>query len=396
MAVRAYLRKGLALIAAFLLLSGAVSARAETPENSFLSDYDEALRILGDCDPFISVIREENPRYDALCAEGRERVRSRCRSAAELAAILSDLFARLGNPGHLSVLDGEGYRQYALLAEQGVFGEGSPVYELLRDGKTRAVYAELESGKAAPADWSGRYVPYVTWDAERRLLYLRIPSFRHELMQRDRDVLVDAFRAHPDAAHIVFDICGNGGGSDYYWAELLVAPFGETEAYEKRVYFRDNELTRQYGYMEDAVPVSALDENELPDFVKALGLTHMLSGTITIEPAEESRTIRTDAKRWVLTDEYVFSAADGFAGFCRQSGWATLVGRPTLGDGGSEAPLLIRLPNTGLLMRFTAAASANAEGRLNTFFGTEPDIPSKPSERPFDTLLRIIDAGAGG
>lgn len=326
-----------------------------------------------------------------MCAEYRERVRERCRSAGDLQNRLAALFARLGNPGHLSMIDAEGFREYVYVAEQGVYGKDAPEYRLLHDEKTRAAYAAMAPAALDEADWTSRYTPYVDWDPDRGLLYIRLPSFRPEIMARDRDVLTDALRAHPDAKHIAFDICGNGGGSDYYWADLLVAPFGETVSYEKTVYFRENALTRDYGYMEGAVPVSSLDDAEVPAFVGELDLTHTRTDAITIGRAGEGRTIHTNTKRWVLTDEYVYSAADGFAGFCKQTGWATLIGRRTRGDGGSASPCLIRLPETGLLMRFTVTADANSEGRLNTFYGTIPDIPSKPSETPYDTLLRVID-----
>ncbi len=164
---------------------------------------------------------------------------------------------------------------------------------------------------------------------------------------------------------------------------------------EKRVYFRDSELTRAYGWMRDAVPLAEEDQVKIPAFAEEMGLAYTQAGMIEIEPAEESRVVHTDAKRWVLTDEYVYSAADGFAGFCKQTGWATLVGRRTRGDGGASAPVLVRLPESGLLMRFTLAASANVDGTLNTLFGTSPDFPSKPFEHPFQTLQRIIDRQAG-
>ncbi len=365
---------------------------AEPPDSDYLSDYDEALRITEEWNPFIRIIRSTVENYNALCAEERELVRTRCRSAEDLRVMLSELFARIGNPGHLSMLDAAAYREYLHIMEQGIYGEGSPESLLLTDPLTEATYAGMHYDDPAAEDWSGRYLPYVTYDGERDLLYIRIQSFRHELIERDRNVLADALRVHPKTKHIVFDICGNGGGSDYYWADLLVAPFGEKVSYEKRVFFRDNELIRNYGYMEEAIPLSELDREDVPAFAEELGLTHMQSGTIVIEPAEENRTIRSDARRWVLIDEYVYSAADGFAGFCKQTGWATLVGRRTKGDGGSDAPVLVRLPKTGLLMRFSATANANQEGTLNAFYGTSPDYPSKPFERVYDTVLRIIDA----
>ena len=74
--------------------------------------------------------------------------------------------------------------------------------------------------------------------------------------------------------------------------------------------------------------------------------------------------------------------------------WATIIGKRTKGDGGAIRPFLVRLPKTGLLMRFTAVVSANEDGSLNTLYGTSPDVPSKPSESAYDTLLRLIDSGS--
>ena len=207
-------------------------------------------------------------------------------------------------------------------------------------------------------------------------------------------ILINAVRTYPEAKHIVFDIRGNTGGSDDYWMTLLVAPFGEMISFDSQVFFKDNVLIRDYGLMEEAESVFTQDIETIPSFVEELGLTYTISWTYTITPpTEASKKIQTEAKRWILTDETVFSAADGFAGFCKQTHWATIIGKRTKGDGGAVRPFLVRLPKTGLLLRFTAVVSANEDGSLNTLFGTSPDIPSKPSESAYDTLLRFIDSG---
>ena len=151
---------------------------------------------------------------------------------------MSDLFARLGNPGHLSMIGPEDYQLYRQLAELGIYGKESVEYRLLHDQRTQAVYREMiqESEKKKAEDVSSLYVPFVTWDPDRRILCIRIQSFKSTLIERDRNILADAVSTHPEVQHIVFDICGNGGGSDYYWMKNLVAPFGEKVSFEKRVY----------------------------------------------------------------------------------------------------------------------------------------------------------------
>ena len=390
------MRRLIAFTAALCILCCS-AACAEPAGGDYLADFDKAVRYLEEYNPFLPVIRQQVPGFDALCAEAREKVRTSCSSAETLYVILSDLFARIGNPGHLNMIDPEAYWNYVWLAETRDRFAGGPEARLLDESRTCDLYkAQRPAGEADEPDLENWHPVSVSYDPGRKMLYICIRSFSERLMERDRDLLLTAFRDHPDAEHIVFDICGNSGGSDYYWEDLLVAPFGETVTYSGRAFFTDNRLTEDYGLMEDAVPVSALGSEEIPSFVEELGLTHTVSWTRSILPPEDSsRTVRSGAKRWVLTDERVFSAADGFAEFCRQTNWATVVGRRTRGDGGGLPPYLLRLPETGLLMRFTAVATANREGELNTFYGTNPDIPAKPSESPHDAVLRIIDALTG-
>ena len=387
------MKKVLSFLLVFCLLCGTAAASVEFTKEDLLADYDEALSILEESFPCLPYIRQQYPNYDDMCRQGREEVLNSCDSAEGLMRILADLFKRIGSPAHLAVVDSESYKDYAGYYTN-LYSPDAPEIRLVNDEQTRAVYASMDRNPtSAPkvTNAASFYFSSVSYDPGRSLLYLRLPSFKSTLMERDRNILVDAVREHPDVKHIVFDICHNTGGSDFYWEELLVAPFGERIPYTMRYYFRDTPMTRDYGKMESAVPVSSLPAEDLPPFVKELNLTYTSSQSFFVEPAEEDRVIHCDAKRWVLIDEVVFSAADEFAEFCRQTHWATLVGHTTWGDGGAVRPYLARLSRTGLLIEFTAVATANAEGLLNSLYGTNPDLPCKPSESPYDAVLRYID-----
>ena len=381
------------LLSMLCIMLYSIVAYSEISNEDLLSDYDEALCCLEEYNPCIPIIRQRYPNYDVLCEEYRNMVRKNGKTPENLYIILADFFGRIGNPGHLSMLGPEDFDYYESLAEQGYF-DGDPELRLLSDKQTRATYAAMtRSVQATDIDFNHFFIPFVSYDSERSLLLICIRSFKAELMDRDQELLINAVSSYPEAKHIVFDIRGNTGGSDYYWMNLLVAPFGETISFYSQIFFKDNALTREYGLMDEAELVFTQGVETIPSFVEELGLTYTVSWTYTIiPPTEENRKIQTDAKRWVLTDETVFSAADGFTGFCKQTHWATIIGKRTKGDGGAVRPFLVRLPKTGLLLRFTAAASANEDGSLNTLFGTSPDIPSKPSESAYDTLLRLIDS----
>lgn len=81
-----------------------------------------------------------------------------------------------------------------------------------------------------------------------------------------------------------------------------------------------------------------------------------------------------DGKIFLLTNEVVYSASEYLAVFCKQTGFATLVGTKTGGDGVGIEPIYIRLPNSGLLLSYSLTHGLNDDGSSNGLVGTEPDI----------------------
>ena len=95
---------------------------------------------------------------------------------------------------------------------------------------------------------------------------------------------------------------------------------------------------------------------------------------------------------WVLVDESVYSASESFAMFCQQTGFATLVGRQTGGDGIGIDPVYLQLPNSGILVQYTPLFGLNPDGSSNEEVGTTPDLVSPGQEPPLVTALRAIAA----
>lgn len=101
-------------------------------------------------------------------------------------------------------------------------------------------------------------------------------------------------------------------------------------------------------------------------------------------------TIQSDAKRWVLVSRCVYSASEQFTCFCKQTGWATVVGEQTGGDGLGENPILLLLPDSGLLLEFSNTVGENPDGSMDVE-GTAPDI-LLPSYSVYD-LIEMIRNG---
>ena len=74
-----------------------------------------------------------------------------------------------------------------------------------------------------------------------------------------------------------------------------------------------------------------------------------MESTLSVEPAAERAPFH--GRIWVLVGPAVYSASESFAVFGQETGFATLVGSPTGGDGiGALDPVFLQLPNSGILV----------------------------------------------
>ena len=121
--------------------------------------------------------------------------------------------------------------------------------------------------------------------------------------------------------------------------------------------------------------------------------THFVESTLSVEPAAERAPFH--GRIWVLVGPAVYSASESFAVFCQETGFATLVGSPTGGDGiGALDPVFLQLPNSGILVQFTMMFGLNGDGSSSEEAGTTPDILSPAGEPALVTALRAMEEAA--
>lgn len=77
----------------------------------------------------------------------------------------------------------------------------------------------------------------------------------------------------------------------------------------------------------------------------------------------------------------VYSSAESFSIFCKESGFATLIGERTGGDGGGMDPVLFNLENSGLIVRMASDMYLTGKGICNEEFKTIPDYEIKDVTR---------------
>lgn len=372
-------------------------------KEELLADYDALWEMLEADYLYFPILERQGVNTESLKASARLQMEDRIDDLDGFYYLLNDMFRKMNFLGHLSVVDSElfdVYRKY-YDTEDGDGCPGNGWQKTLQNQQTQAVYAHLKDASkdilVVHGDATDNYRKVdASYDAQRKAVTFVVGSFNDAVAERDVNFISDYLTSlgNVEIEHIIFDISGNAGGSDLYWQNNIVAPFGGTYEWSYCLYLRETELTRSYFFNDfDPQLVSAFTDHSLPSFVQELGLTHVIQNRTLLTNDASLRENILAAKRWVIIDNRVYSSADSFSAFCKATGWATLVGQTTLGDGQGVTPVLITLPNTGLLVRFSALAAEAPDGTLNAVTGIAPDISINPRlTTSRDEINRLIDA----
>ena len=114
----------------------------------------------------------------------------------------------------------------------------------------------------------------------------------------------------------------------------------------------------------------------------------MLESVYFIQPSQKQKMLK--GKLWILVNETVFSSSEYAAMFSKATGFATLVGERTGGDGIGSDPLPILLPNSGIIVRYSPIYGTTADGTNSQEFGTEPDIWVEQGKTYLQTCIDAI------
>ena len=79
-------------------------------------------------------------------------------------------------------------------------------------------------------------------------------------------------------------------------------------------------------------------------------------------------------KIWTLIGGKVYSSSEAFSIFCKKTGFSTLVGKTTGGNGMGADPGIFILPYSKLIMKYDMSYGLNPDGTDNLTYGTKPDI----------------------
>lgn len=206
-------------------------------------------------------------------------------------------------------------------------------------------------------------------------MYMVSDGITEEDITADMKILGDYIKGLENHESLIIDIRGNSGGSDDYWANIvsLITPkYIERKGY---LAFRDNnEVIKNYINSRGLVvnPIGNLPNKLFKNAPKEVttDFTTFYEMPLGIEP---KNTSKFKGKIYLLVDEVVYSSSESFAIFCKDTGFATLIGQRTGGDGGGVDPVIFNLKNSGLLVRMSSDMYLTSNGICNEEFKTSPD-----------------------
>lgn len=352
----------------------------------YLQDYDYLWEQLETDYIYFPVLQDMGIDIDLIKGQNRQVIEEQVADIYDYYLVLSDMCESLHCLGHLDVLDYEGYQVFKNNLDFNL-----ELRNVLYVPQTVETYQSLQAHSSQIHDNADvLFEPETAYDPNHKAVIITISSFKYD----NKDIIYESLKLFGDyeVNHIIFDITGNPGGNDANWRDGIVALFEGTYTWEKRWYCRETTLTQQWIWNElDPVSVNTWGNDLLPGFVEDLDLTHCVVQCDELVGKNLVPASLSAAQRWLLVDSGTYSSADNFADFCKKTGWATLVGRNTGGDGATNSSVFCGLPNTGLVIRFKCGAQENSKELLAATVGTIPDIISSKYDAPLTTLYDLID-----
>jgi len=228
-------------------------------------------------------------------------------------------------------------------------------------------------------------------DGEIAIMAIR--SFNYQKIEKDK-AEVEAFLSKiGNSKYLIIDIQENGGGAVKYWKENIVERLiTDTLVYFSNPIIKDGTLNRHFykRFFDQAILLSKTSAlQNVPDELLSQKFFTQISRDTLLPDAP----FNFKGKIFLLVSKKVFSSSEGFAQFCKATGWATVAGERTGGDGVGSDPALILLPESGIIMSFPSLVGLNHDGSLNSEEKTTPDIEisgANPQER-LQNLIKYLE-----
>ena len=194
-------------------------------------------------------------------------------------------------------------------------------------------------------------------------------------IESDMKIIGDYIDTLENHKALIIDIRGNSGGSDAYWRSVVSKIVSDDIESKGYLAFRSgNKIMKDYldkrNIIVDSIENLPKDLLENAPREVMTDFSEFMESKVVIESDNNSKF---EGNIYLLVDGMVYSSSESFSIFCKDSGFATLIGERTGGDGGGIDPILFDLENSGLIVRMASDMYLTGQGICNEEFKTTPD-----------------------
>lgn len=196
---------------------------------------------------------------------------------------------------------------------------------------------------------------------------------------------------------LILDIRGNAGGNMEYWQNFLLPKLITSQkTVTNNLFFKESNQAKLM-FADDSLNVERMKNVDISGIKldNADDLKHFdlyMKDVITINPDTSDKDYGYQGSIYLLVDEGVFSATEGFANFMKYSNTATLIGQSTGGDGITLGVINSVMPKSGFVFTYTNTLGYDPAGKINEENPTSPDIISKSYRDSLTTIEKLMGA----
>ena len=224
----------------------------------------------------------------------------------------------------------------------------------------------------------GRYTPSYQYIPSLKTLVFSINS-----LSFSDGYIKSVLEEIDDVEHIVFDLttCSTMTNN----LDPILSPFGGSWTYTYTGYFKNKDIWKLF-------PEEEIKKTEKKSKAYEYGLKYYTERTVSYEYGDGRIEGKAkNAKRWILVGDLTAFGADYLSSFAKATGWATVVGNPTPGNGTGIQMLSVSLPKTNIIVSFNPIVLDNGNGELKTVSGNIPDEIAPRGKTALNVCISLIE-----
>jgi hypothetical protein len=383
---------------------GTSAANKQLTQKQKLNDFEHMYTILKDNYPYFEVNKRQNG-VDWLSKKDKYISQIKVTNNDDsYFKVLQNILSELNN-GHASMINKDFYLLIKAIFEQDT-SMNEAWLKQINNPKAKERYSAMPDSKNTPKDSNYKVPDNVETSIleKDKTAYMAIHSFNSLNIAGDMKIITPFLQSIKDYKTLIIDIRANGGGDSRYWSDNIVPMLlNKTVSDKQYIVFRGGSFVEQFvknrfniSYS-DLRKISEIDNENLKNLPPELknDFKYYAANSISYSP---KNSIGFKGKIYLLVDGGVFSSAEAFAVFAKDTGFATLVGDKTGGDGIGFDPAVCTLPNSGYGFRFPLEMGLTADGTSNFEHKTEPDIkvstkigPTLTDDQAIKTVLKLTE-----